>query len=57
MDINPEVRKFFAEIGRKNGKKLFAERGSQYFKDIAGKRKRFGRLPKPKIEDGTTYPY
>lgn len=41
--LNEEVRKFFAEIGHRNGTKLFKERGSQYFKDIANKRKKHGR--------------
>ena len=41
-----EVRKYFAEMGRRSGNKLMRERGSQYFRDIASKRKRFGRLPK-----------
>ena len=41
-----EVRKYFAEMGRRSGNKLMKERGSQYFRNIASKRKRFGRLPK-----------
>lgn len=46
-NVSPEVSAFFAEIGRKNGKKLFEERGSEYFKAIAAKRKIHGRQ-KPK---------
>lgn len=39
-----EVRAFFSAIGKKNGDKLMKERGSEYFKAIAAKRKRpFGK--------------
>ena len=48
-NISPEVRAFFAEIGRQNGKKLFKERGSEYFRNLAAKRKTHGRQ-KPKEE-------
>lgn len=41
--LSPEVREFFAEIGRKNGKELFRKHGSEYFRRIAGMRKRHGR--------------
>lgn len=44
--LDPAVRAFFAEIGRKNGKQLFAKYGSDYFRKIASKRKSFGRKPK-----------
>lgn len=47
--IPNEVRTFFAEIGRKNGKKLFEERGSEYFSKIAGMRKLHGRQRKESI--------
>lgn len=46
-DIPPQVREFFAEIGRKNGTKLFQERGSEYFRKIAGMRKTHGRQKPP----------
>lgn len=52
LDLSPEVRSFFAEIGRKNGKKLYKERGSEYFKKIAAMRKTHGRQ-KAKPEDET----
>lgn len=43
-ELPKEVKQFFADMGRKGGKKLFEERGSQYFKDLAAKRKRpFGK--------------
>jgi len=41
--LDPAVKAFFAEIGHRNGAKLFKERGSQYFRDIAAKRKTHGR--------------
>lgn len=44
--VPSEVSAFFAEIGRKNGKKLMEERGSEYFKNISKMRKRFGRRKK-----------
>lgn len=46
--VPPEVSEFFAEIGRKNGKALFEKRGSEYFKQLAARRKIHGRQkPKP----------
>lgn len=50
--LSPEVKAFFAEIGRKNGKALYAKHGPEYFKRIAAMRKTHGRQ-KPK-EDGTS---
>lgn len=41
--LSPEIREFFAEIGRKNGKALYAKHGSEYFKRIAGMRKTHGK--------------
>jgi hypothetical protein len=46
----PEIKAFFAEIGHRNGTKLFKERGSEYFKRIAAMRKVHGRQ-KPKDEE------
>ena len=46
MKLTPEVREFFAEIGRRNGEKLMQERGSEYFSKISKMRKRYGRLSK-----------
>lgn len=43
--ITPEVREYFREIGRKRGNALKAKFGSDYFKQIAAKRKSFGRKP------------
>lgn len=43
--ITPEVREYFREIGRKRGNALKAKYGSDYFKQIAAKRKSFGRKP------------
>jgi len=45
--ITPEVREYFREIGRKRGNALKAKFGSDYFKEIAAKRKTFGRKPMP----------
>lgn len=44
-EITPEVREYFREIGRKRGNALKAKYGSDYFKQIAAKRKSFGRKP------------
>lgn len=54
LDLNPEVRAFFAEIGRKNGKALYAKHGPEYFRRIAAMRKTHGRQkPKEEVkEDG-----
>lgn len=43
--ITPEVREYFREIGRKRGNALKEKYGSDYFKQIAAKRKSFGRKP------------
>jgi hypothetical protein len=48
--LDPAVKDFFAEIGHRNGTKLFNERGSQYFKDIAAKRKKHGRQKTSPLE-------
>lgn len=45
--ITPEVREYFREIGRKRGLALKEKYGSDYFKQIAAKRKSFGRKPTP----------
>lgn len=45
--ITPEVREYFREIGRKRGNALKEKYGSDYFKQIAAKRKSFGRKPIP----------
>lgn len=44
-EITPEVREYFREIGRKRGNALKEKFGSDYFKQIAAKRKSFGRKP------------
>lgn len=44
-ELTPEVREYFREIGRKRGNALKAKYGSDYFKQIAAKRKSFGRKP------------
>lgn len=44
-EITPEVREYFREIGRKRGNALKEKYGSDYFKQIAAKRKSFGRKP------------
>lgn len=40
--ITPEISKYFSSIGKKGGEKN-KEKGSQYFRDIAAKRKTHGR--------------
>lgn len=49
--IPKEVSKFFAEIGRRNGRKLMEKYGSDYFRNIARKRRTFGRQRKPQPID------
>ena len=51
IPMSEEIRKYFAEMGRRSGNKLYKERGSEYFRKIAAKRKRFGRLPKKKATE------
>ena len=46
-NVPPEVSKYFAKLGKKSGKKLFNERGPEYFSMISKKRKTHGRQ-KPK---------
>lgn len=43
--ITPQIREYFQEIGRKRGNALKAKYGSDYFKNMASKRKTFGRKP------------
>lgn len=51
-NISPEVKKFFEEIGRKNGKALYAKHGPEYFKRISAMRKIHGRQkPKPEVQE------
>lgn len=45
--ITPEVREYLREIGRKRGNALKEKYGSDYFKNMAAKRKSFGRKPSP----------
>lgn len=54
-NVPPEVSAFFAELGRKNGKKLMEERGSDYFSKIASMRKTHGRQGKGGPENQGTY--
>lgn len=43
-EIPESVREYFAAIGKKNGDKLFKERGSEYFSRISAMRKNpFGK--------------
>lgn len=51
MKLTPEVRAYFAEIGRRNGLKLREKYGSDYFKKISRMRKRFGRLSKKELRE------
>lgn len=44
-NLSPEVREYFQEIGRKRGNQLKEKYGSDYFRQIAAKRKTFGRKP------------
>jgi hypothetical protein len=51
-DISPElkkevVREFFQQNAKKNGDKLYAERGSEYFKAMSARRVRHGRQKLP----------
>lgn len=43
--LTPEVREYFREIGRKRGNALKEKYGNDYFKNMAAKRKTFGRRP------------
>jgi len=53
--LNPEVRKYFQEIGRIRGNQLKEKYGSDYFKKIASMRKLHGReKPKPDIDEVIT---
>ena len=52
MEISEEVRNYLKSIGKKGGttnkirsKELYGDE-SEYFRQIAAKRKRFGRRPK-----------
>lgn len=45
--ITNEVRDFFREIGRKNGKALYEKHGPEYFKKISAMRKTHGRQKLP----------
>lgn len=45
-DVSPEISEYFRKLGRKSGKKLMAERGSEYFSKISKLRKTFGRQKK-----------
>lgn len=50
-EIPEEVRQFFADMGRKSGNKLLKERGPEYFRALAAKRKKpFGRDRKISVE-------
>ncbi len=44
--IDPKVRAYFQEIGRKRGNDLKQKHGSAYFKKIAAMRKTHGRQKK-----------
>ena len=41
----PEVTEYFRKIGKKRGDSLKEKYGSDYFKQMAAKRKSFGRKP------------
>lgn len=49
--MTPELREYYRELGKKRGKKLFEERGPEYFRKIAAMRKTHGRQKK-KEENG-----
>jgi len=50
-EVPESVREYFAAIGKKNGDKLFKERGSEYFSRIAAMRKNpFGK-PRKVVEE------
>jgi hypothetical protein len=42
-ELDPAVRKFFEDIGRKNGNALKARHGSEYFRRISAMRRTHGR--------------
>lgn len=44
-NLSPEVREYFQKIGRERGLALKEKYGSDYFRNIAAKRKTFGRRP------------
>lgn len=44
-NLSPEVREYFQRIGRERGNALKAKYGSNYFREIAAKRKTFGKRP------------
>lgn len=46
--LTPEMREYFREIGRVRGNALKEKYGSDYFRQIAAKRKTFGRKPMEK---------
>jgi hypothetical protein len=60
-ELPDEVREFFADIGRRNGKKLYEQHGPEYFSKIASMRKNPGRKKKEvsgdklaRLADGAT---
>ena len=44
IEIKPEVREYFRELGKRRGLELKNKYGSEYFKKISSMRKRFGRI-------------
>lgn len=52
-NVPAEVSAFFSPIGKANGKKLFQDRGSEYFSKISRMRKTFGRQKKDSSEEHT----
>lgn len=44
--MSPEMREYFRELGRRRGNALKEKYGSDYFRQIAAKRKTFGAQKK-----------
>lgn len=59
--LDPAVKAFFVENGRKAGNALMAKHGPEYFKRISAMRKTHGRQRKPETtfdtEQHQGYPY
>lgn len=51
MPLTPEVRAYFAELGRRSAEKIKAKYGNEYYKKLSAMRKNPGRKPKAKKED------
>lgn len=49
-DVTPELSAYFSKLGKKGGDKLLKERGREYYRMIAAKRKTHGRQKKSQSE-------